>query len=176
MAFCLVDTNVMLGASAYLPTTALSGRAMPLEWDLREKLFNWLSQFDLSDDILLLDEDGLVRAEYDRNIPWHHPDQEYGLQVIQAKLDRDLVRYVAIRVRDGDGERVADLDPEHARIVTDREDRKWVACALASPIRHQEDAPIFYGAESDWWLIREELRSIGVNVVNLLPESWYTRE
>lgn len=147
---------------------------MPLELDLRERLFVWLQDFADSSDVLLLDEEGVIQAEYDRNMTWSHPEQEFGIQAIQQKHDRSLVRYVTIEIKDGDGERIAVLEPDHASIVTDREDRKWVACALASPILHGEDAPIYYGAESDWWVIREKLEAIGITVRHLLPESWYS--
>lgn len=174
MAFCLVDTNVMLGASASFPGSALVNRAMPLEPNLREDLFEWLKKFSDSSDVLLLDEEGVVQEEYDKNMAWSHPEQEYGIQVIQQKHDRSLVRYVTIEVQEGNGERIAVLQPDHEMIVTDRADRKWVACALASPILYGEAAPIYYGAESDWWVIRDKLEAIGVSVKNLLPGSWYS--
>lgn len=169
----LVDTNVMLGASAVNELSNLSARAMPKEIPLREAVFSWLSQFEASMDQILLDEEGLVRAEYERNMPFNMHGQEYGLQVLQNKIDRNLAQYVPIETLEANGEHIAVLSPEHAAIVTDREDRKWVACALAALEYLDETAPVVYGAETDWYVAEQALRAIGMDFRRLLPEDWY---
>ena len=60
MAMFLVDTNVMLAASAISELSNAAARAMPREIELRELVYDWLMNFDLSDDHLVLDEAGLV--------------------------------------------------------------------------------------------------------------------
>ena len=60
MAMYLVDTNVMLAASAIHELSLVAARAMPREIELREVVYEWLYQFDLSPDHLVLDEEGLV--------------------------------------------------------------------------------------------------------------------
>lgn len=173
MAMYLVDTNVMLAASATIESSNLVNRAMPLEVELREQVFNWLSDFEISASQILLDEEGLVRAEYERNMPFNMHAQEYGLQVLQNKIDRNLAEYVPIKTVEGNGEHIAVLAPEHEAIVTDREDRKWVACALAAQEYLCETAPLVYGAETDWYIAEQALCAIGMELCRLLPEDWY---
>jgi len=170
----LVDTNVMLAASAILELSNVATRAMPREIELRETIYEWLAEFDLSDHRIVLDEEGLVRAEYERNMPFNMHEQEYGMRVLQSKLDRMLVEYVPIDSLEANGEHIAVLDPAHELIVPDREDRKWVACALAAQILFDQVPPIVYGAETDWFIAEAQLMAIGLCFQRLLPDDWYT--
>ena len=170
----LVDTNVMLAASAVSELSNQAVRAMPQEIELREMIYQWLADFDQSDRRIVLDEEGLVRDEYERNMPFNSREQEYGLQVLQYKLDRNLVDYVPIDSLEANGEHIAVLDPIHEAIVMDREDRKWVACALAAQILFDQMPPIVYGAETDWFIAEVPLKEIGLCFQRLLPDSWYT--
>lgn len=170
----LVDTNVMLAASAVSELSNQSVRAMPQEIELREMIYEWLADFDQSDRRIVLDEEGLVRDEYERNMPFNLHEQEYGMQVLQYKLDRNLADYVPIDSLEANGERIAVLDPALEALVTDREDRKWVACALAAQILFSRMPPIVYGAETDWFMAEEELKGIGLCFERLLPDNWYT--
>ena len=68
---------------------------------------------------------------------------------------------------------IAVLAAEHEAIVTDREDRKWVACALAAMIMFEESPPIVYGAETDWHIARTQLEEFGIFFLPLLPAAWY---
>lgn len=169
----LVDTNVMLAASAVSELSNLAVRAMPQEIELREMVYEWLVAFDQSDDHLVLDEVGLVQAEYERNMPYNWREQEYGMRVLQSKIDRMQVDHVPIDAFEGNGEHIAVLEPDHERIVTDREDRKWVASALAALILFGESPPIVYGAETDWHLAKTQLEAIGICFHPLLPAGWY---
>lgn len=170
----LVDTNVMLAASAVSELSNLALRAMPQEIELREIIHEWLADFDQSDRRIVLDEEGLVRDEYERNMPFNLREQEYGMQVLQYKLDRNLADYVPIDSLVANGEHIAVLDPAHEALVTDREDRKWVACALAAQILFDQVPPIVYGAETDWFIAEAQLRGIGLCFQRLLPDDWYT--
>lgn len=170
----LVDTNVMLAASAVSELSNLAGRAMPQEIELREMIYEWLANFDQSNRRIVLDEEGLVRDEYERNIPFNLREQEYGMQVLQYKLDRNLADYVPINSHEANGEHIAVLDPAHEVLVTDREDRKWVACALAAQILFDQVPPIVYGAETDWFIAEAQLKGIGLCFQRLLPDDWYT--
>lgn len=169
----LIDTNVMLAASAVNELSNLAFRAMPQEVELRELVFQWLSEFEVSADFILLDEEGLVRSEYDRNMPFNMRGQEYGMQVLQNKIDRQLAEFVPIETFEGNGEHVAVLTPEHEELVGDREDRKWVACALAAQNYLEVTPPIVYGAETDWYVAEQTLRAIGMDFLRLLPDAWY---
>ena len=173
MAMFLVDTNVMLAASAISALSNLAERAMPREIELRELVYDWLVKFDQSDDRMVLDDVGLVRDEYERNMPYNWQEQEYGLQVLQSKRDRMQVDDVPIDTFEGNGEHIAVLAAEHEAIVTDREDRKWVACALAAMIMFEESPHIVYGAETDWHIARTQLEAFGIFFLPLLPAAWY---
>lgn len=176
--YYLIDTNVMLAASAYADVLSnLLGRAMPKEEEYRELVYQWLCNFQHSTSLMILDEEGCIRDEYDRNMPFNNKmrSQEYGLQVLQNKQDRCLVEYVPIEVLEANGERVAVLSDELSRIVTDREDMKWVAAALSAKQYLDVNSPIVYGAESDWYLIEGQLTAFDICFNRLLPEEWYQR-
>jgi hypothetical protein len=170
----LVDTNVMLAASAVSELSKLAVRAMPQEIELRAMIYEWLADFDKSDQRIVLDEEGLVCAEYERNMPHNWREQEYGMWVLQSKIDRMQVIQVPIVSLEANGERIAVLDPAHEALVADREDRKWVACALAAQILFDQLPPIVYGAETDWFIAEAQLRAIGLCFQRLLPDDWYT--
>lgn len=173
MSMYLIDTNVMLAASSIHELSNVATRAMPREIELREFVAEWLLTFDESDHKIVLDEEGLIRDEYERNLPFNYPDQEYGMQVLQNKLDQVLYELVPIEVLDGNGERIAVLAHEHEALVPDREDRKWVASALASIELYEHSPPIVYGAETDWYIAEAQLTAVGVQFERLLPEEWY---
>jgi len=169
----LVDTNVMLAASAVHELSNLRLRAMPREIEYREMVYEWLADFEQSDRRIVLDEAGLVRDEYERNMPYNMHEQEYGLRVLQSKIDRNLAEHVPIDSLEANGEHIAVLEPAHELLVKDREDRKWVACALAAKILFEQVPPIVYGAETDWYLAEEDLKGIGLGFQRLLPDAWY---
>lgn len=178
MARFLVDTNVMMAASAALELSNLVVRAMPQEIELRETIYLWLSNFEASEDHIVLDEEGLIRTEYERNMAYNSKlqGQEYGMQMLQNKIDRNLVEYVPIDILEGNGECIAVLTAELEELVTDREDRKWVACALSTECLHAEMPSIVYGAESDWFIAEEGLAAYGIRFLRLLPDDWYKRK
>jgi len=169
----LIDTNVMMAASAVRELSTVAMHAMPREVELRERVFEWLAAFDQSDDLIVLDDVGLIQDEYDRNLPYNWREQEYGQQVLQSKFDRAQVEFVPIDTLQANGEHIAVLQPQHEALVTDRADRKWVACALAADVLHGAVPRIVYGAESDWYAAEAQLKAIGLCFVRLLPDEWY---
>lgn len=173
MNLYLVDTNVMIAASAVSELSRRFADAMPEEVELRELVYEWLSSFELSSDWIALDEEGLIYDEYERNLPFNLRGQEYGMQVLQYKLDRGHVIYLPIESLDANGEHIAVLSPEHEDLVRDREDRKWVASALSAQTYCEVVPPIVYGAETDWYAVEEKLIAIGLCFLRLLPEEWY---
>lgn len=172
----LIDTNVMLAASAiHSDLSALVEDASPPDPELREMVYRALLAFEESDELLVLDEEGLIHAEYERNMPFNHRmhSQEYGMLVLQNKQDRNQVSWVTIDVLEGNGERLGVIDEELAKIITDREDRKWIASALSHDVLYGQVPHIVYGAESDWYVIEDSLISRGFLFERLLPEEWY---
>ncbi|MBT1070703.1 hypothetical protein [Pelotalea chapellei] len=172
----LIDTNVMLAASAYhSPLSALVDEAEPKEPVYRELIYNRLREFDLSDDSVLMDEECLIRDEYEKNMAFnsHMRDQEYGFQVLQYKQDRGLVKYVPIDVDSSSGEPIGVLSADLTAIVFDTDDRKWVASAVSAMDYLGIKCPILYGAESDWYMIKDELLKYDIQCDHLLPDAWY---
>lgn len=173
MARYLIDTNVMMAASAVSELSRVAPHAMPLEPELRELVFDWLQNFELVDDRIVLDEEGLIRDEYEDNLPHNWREQEYAMQVLQHKIDHYLADYVPIDVRvDEHGARHL-LSEAFEHLVTDRADHKWVCCALAAHLLHEEMPPIVYGAETDWFIAEAGLIPEGIKFVRLLPDNWY---
>ena len=176
MSAHLIDTNVMLAASAIHDAASnLAEHASPRERALRELVYRELVRFQESDDRLVLDDENLIRDEYERNMPFNTRmgAQEYGLFVLQDKLDRDQVNWVFFDFIEGNGERIAVLSDELCVIVTDREDRKWIAAAMAHAGLYESVSPITYGAESDWYVIEDALAPYGIQFRRLLPREWY---
>ena len=172
----LIDTNVMMAASAiHSDLSALVKDASPPDAELREIVYRELCQFEESDEILVLDDEGLIREEYERNMPFNRrmQSQEYGLLVLQKKLDYNQVHWVTIEVREGNGERLGIIGEDLALIVTDREDHKWIASATSHKVLYDEFPPIVYGAESDWFVIEQQLAALGFVFSRLLPVEWY---
>lgn len=172
----LIDTNVMLAASAiYSDLSALVNEASPPDVALREITFNYLRDFEESDEPMTLDEEGLIRDEYERNMPFNSQmhSQEYGLLVLQKKLDHNEVTWVTVDVLEGNGERLGVISEELALIVTDREDHKWIASAFSHNILYGGFPPIVYAAESDWFVIETQLGDHGFVFKRLLPKDWY---
>lgn len=175
----LIDTNVMLAASAiFSDFSNLANDAMPVEPELRELVYQTLKDFEESTDHLVLDDEGVIRDEYERNMPFNTTMQmqEYGLLVVQKKLDYNEVDFVTIDIVEANGERIAVLTPALTAIVSDREDRKWVASALSHRVLHESESPIIYGAESDWYQIEADLAGHGITLRRLLPDEWYQKK
>lgn len=173
MNLFLVDTNVMIAASAVNDLSRRFPDAMPEEIELRELVYEWLAKFAQSDDWIALDEDGLIREEYERNLPFNAHGQEYGMQVLQYKLDRNQAIHLPIKSLEANGEHIAMLEPEYEELVKDREDRKWVASALSARTHCDVVPPIVYGAETDWYVAEKGLIAIGLCFHRLLPDEWY---
>lgn len=93
------------------------------------------------------------------------------MQVLQDKLDKDQCDYALIDTIEANGEHIAELSDELTDIVTDREDRKWVACAISSQDMYGESPPIVYAAETDWFVIEAALEEFGITFKRLLPNA-----
>mgnify|MGYP006149897991 CR=1 FL=1 len=95
----------------------------------------------------------------------------YGFAILRGAIEgRDVL------VVEANGERVAELPEELANIVTDREDRKWIAAARAAHKYLGLKAPIVYAAESDWLRVEETLKPYGIVFCRLLPRDWYKKD
>jgi hypothetical protein len=175
----LIDTNVMLAASAILrDLSGLTSDASPPQPELRQLVYDALKSFEESAEAIVLDDENLIRDEYERNMPYYNQamhSQEYGMHVLQQKLDRSEVSIVTIDVDESTGEKIGKIAEDLAKIVTDRADHKWIAAAESHSILYSNLGfpPIVYGAESDWFHIEAPLNSRGFRFERILPEWWY---
>lgn len=151
----VLDTNVLLVASAAHPHSPFDDTHVPIEQQLR--VFEWLAEFRTDPERrLVMDDLFAIYDEYRNKMT----EQDYGLQVVHEKML--AMRQVALRW-DGDG---------HAEVPAcfhrfDPSDRKFLAAALADP----GAICIVNATDTDWLEIEAELGAAGVVVRHLL-EPW----
>lgn len=138
----VVDTNVLIAASAADPNHPVDIAATPTEPELRLKIWEWLDCFQKSDSRLVLDTEQKIFSEYNNKL--NHSD--FGIQVVIHKwstcaVDDVIVDYDA----DGHGVLPGTLTP----VIHDLADRKMVAAALMSYNDYDEGCVAFAG-DTDW--------------------------
>ena len=154
----VVDTNVLLVASALHPASPFDDTHVPIEE--QEAVFEWLAAFRADDERRLVMDAGFAIYDEYRN---QLSDQDYGLLAIHDKFDR--LRSVTLSW-DEHGDAVVPKALE----VTDRSDRKFVAAALADTAA----ISIVNATDSDWVAIEAALDAAGISVIHLI-ESWLRR-
>ncbi len=155
MRDCIVDTNVLLVASAAEPFSPFADTHVPVEQ--QQVVFEWLAAFRRdSDRRLTLDDAWRIYEEYRNRLT----DQDFGLLAIHEKLQSARMVTVAW---DAAGYAVV---PESLQ-ACDPSDRKFLAVALSDP----DTLAIVNAADSDWIEIERELAAAGVNVVHIV-EAW----
>jgi hypothetical protein len=151
----VVDTNVLLVASAVHPYSPFAESHVPL--DEQQVVFDWLAAFRADDGRqLVLDDLMRIYGEYRHQLT----EQDYGLQVVHEKMQN--FRSVAL-TWDDDGNAVVPGD----FAAFDRSDRKLLAAALTDP----ETISVVNAADTDWLEIEKELQAAGVTVIHLI-EAW----
>jgi hypothetical protein len=170
----LIDTNVLIAASASNPLSDLASTASPADPELRKKVLDDLLAFADSGDQIVLDLEGHIRSEYGNKMGYSTAlrDQHYGIQLLQELDQTSRINYVTIEYDEFEGG--ASIEPELHPIVSDKADRKWIASAVSH--RELYDGvvpPIVYAAESDWYFIESELGERGFLFERLLPKDWY---
>ncbi len=124
-----------------------------------------------SERILLLDDQGLIVREYVGSGLSYAGGPGFGSAFFKWVFDNQAntthCRKVSITPTPDNGDNFAEFpsDPELAGF--DRDDRKFVAVALASG----ENPPILNATDTDWWDFREALQRNGVTVTFLCPEA-----
>lgn len=138
----VVDTNVLIAASAADPTTPAEIDATPEDPELRMEIWQWLSDFQHGDARFVLDDEMAIFDEYKKKLD--HSD--YGIQVVMHKMGTAAVDFVKVDFDEhGHGVLPAALEP----IVHDLADRKMVAAALESHTQFGEGCVAFAG-DTDW--------------------------
>lgn len=138
----VVDTNVLIAASAADPEHPSDIDATPDDPALRMAVWQWLNAFHESDSRLVLDEAGEIFHEYGRKLGV----QDFGIQVVHHKWSTAAVDDVPVDY-DGDGHGV--LPAALVSVIHDQADRKMVAAALASHALFGEGCIAFAG-DTDW--------------------------
>ena len=117
---------------------------------------------------VLVDEGWEILREYKRLC---HPDGRPGAGdpffkwVLTNRGNETRVRLVPIHVT-ADGADFTEFPRDSTLTAFDRDDRKFVAVALAS----SDSPPIVNATDTDWWLFREALARHGVTVEFLCPD------
>jgi hypothetical protein len=138
----VVDTNVLIAASAADPHDPADIDATPPDPELRMQVWRWLSDFQQSDSRLVLDIEGKIYSEYGNKLDYN----DYGIQVVMHKWSKAAVDDVFVEYDvNGDGILPVSLEP----VVHDLADRKIVAAALRSHSDFGEGCVAFAG-DTDW--------------------------
>lgn len=159
MADHVIDTNVLLVASAADPGSPFSDTHVPVPE--RKIVFDWLVAFRKNDRRLVLDSLWKIYKEYLKKMT----AQDYGLQVVHEKM-RAAFRQVEIQcATDGMVMVPAEFN------ALDSDDRKFLAVALADEGR----STIVNATDPDWFAIEQECDANGI-VVDQLIETWLRKE
>jgi hypothetical protein len=138
----VVDTNVLIAASAADPLHPKDVDATPPDPLLRQQVWQWLDAFSHSDARLILDSAGKILEEYEHKLGFN----DFGIQVVMHKFSTAAADFVDLDF-DADGHAI--LPDTLAPIVHDNADRKMVAAALAAHALYGEGCVAFAG-DTDW--------------------------
>lgn len=138
----VVDTNVLIAASAADPTHPADIDATPQDPVLRHQVWYWLDEFQSSNSRMVLDLAGGIYAEYTNKLGFN----DFGIQVVMHKWSTAAVDDVTVDYdKDGHGVLPKSLDS----LIHDAADKKMVAAALASHRIFGEGCVAFAG-DTDW--------------------------
>jgi hypothetical protein len=138
----VVDTNVLIAASAADPQHPKDIDATPTDPALRQQVWAWLDEFQQSESRLVLDLAGQIYEEYTHKLGFN----DFGIQVVMHKWSTAMVDDVPV---DYDDQGHGVLPDSLAGVIHDNADKKMVAAALASHTRHGEGCVAFAG-DTDW--------------------------
>jgi hypothetical protein len=138
----VVDTNVLIAASAGDPTHPKDIDATPADPQLRMRIWQWLSDFQVSSSRMVLDSANGIYDEYNNKLGFN----DFGIQVVMHKWSTAAVDNVEVTY-DENGHGI--LLPPLLAVVHDNADKKMVAAALDSHRVHGEGCIAFAG-DTDW--------------------------
>jgi hypothetical protein len=138
----VVDTNVLIAASAADPVHPRDIDATPQDPELRMAVWTWLDDFQQSASRLVLDGEGRIYEEYNHKLGFN----DFGIQVVMHKWSTAAVDNVLVEYDEsGDGVLPVSLQS----VVHDAADRKMVAAALSAHTEFGEGCIAFAG-DTDW--------------------------
>jgi len=158
----VVDTNVLIAASAADPVNPCDIDATPAEPAIRQMVWNWLSSFQKSESRLVLDLAGKIFGEYGNKLGFN----DFGLQMTQYKFDRCEIDQVDVRY-DQDGHGI--LEDAHNKVIHDLADRKIVAASLEAKSECGQSCVAFAG-DTDWHEWEEYLIQIDFDIEPVIEE------
>lgn len=158
--YVLVDTNVLIVASAEHPGSPFSADKTPIEDpELRQDVLDWVHDLEGEQKCLLIHP--VMLDEYRKKLS----EQDYGHQVILNKLQ--TCEYIPIEIDDhGDAVIPAELEP----VIHDRADRKWVAASLQATADGKKNR-IINACDTDWMEWEDTLSEANIEVEQLI-ENW----
>ena len=165
----VIDTNVLLVASAAHEASPVPADATPVEKaELRTRVLEWLTKFELDDRQIVLDYDWEIVSEYrGENRREKLTEQDYGMQVVLHKWSTG--RYFGFLLqKEVDGRtRIAHagLDPA----IADLADRKMVAAVLAGGC-NAGGCNLVNACDTDWYDWQAAMEAADVYVEQLIHE------
>jgi hypothetical protein len=138
----VVDTNVLIAASAADPAHPKDIDATPADPSLRIRVWEWLYTFQSSSSRMVLDQTGAIFSEYRNKLGFN----DFGIQVVMHKWSTAAVDLVQV---DYDKHGYGVLQPPLLSIIHDEADKKMVAAALDSHKKYGEGCVAFAG-DTDW--------------------------
>jgi hypothetical protein len=160
----VIDTNVLLVASAADTTSPFAPEATPVEDPaLRKRVLDWLITFESSERQIVLDYGWAILGEYQNKLT----EQDYALQIVLQMSSTERVHWFLVETEADGRTRIAHapLDP----VVTDLADRKMVAGVLAAGGR-AGGCTLVNSCDTDWYDWQAELEAADVFVDQLIPE------
>jgi hypothetical protein len=157
MTHHIIDTNVLLVASAHHPDSPFQESSLPAE--LMQQVLDWLMAFRKDGRrTVVLDQFFKIWDEYHNKMT----GQDIGLMVVTEKLQTAVVVDIEYD-RDGHGR----LPPGLEVVVHDRSDRKFVAVALEH-LSQGGKSTIVNAVDTDWHAWDTALKSCGITVTHLV--------
>ncbi|HXD86854.1 MAG TPA: hypothetical protein VN641_10180 [Urbifossiella sp.] len=157
MGDCIIDTNVLLVASAHYPTGQFKDSNLPIHH--MQLVFDWLLEFRKNPQcVIVLDHKFRIWSEYNNKMT----GQDLGLMVVIEKMQ--MGRFVEIEFDQNDH---GLLPAELEQVIHDLSDRKFVAVALADA-GQGITSRIVNAADSDWCSWGPALARAGVAVEHLI--------
>lgn len=138
----VVDTNVLIAASAADPVHTKDIDATPDDPAWRMKVWQWLTEFKASTTRLVLDLPGEIYSEYTNKLGFN----DFGIQVVMHKWSTAAVDNVVV---DYDVHGHGVLPESLIPVIHDDADKKMVAAALQSHTVFGEGCVAFAG-DTDW--------------------------
>lgn len=138
----VIDTNVLIAASAADLSHPTDIDATPSDPKLRLQVWQWLDTFQCSSSRMVLDFAGGIFAEYTNKLGFN----DYGIQVVMHKWSTAAVDNVDVEY-DEHGHGVLPL--QLLGLIHDDADKKMVAAALDSHRQYGEGCVAFAG-DTDW--------------------------